>query len=131
MINRLLDKIQEKNEKIEELQNRLGKQQAESNPEPQQEEEKEAFFKVIKPSVVGANERKNAIVEWFKSKEKFHTATIPEMAEKVFGHRTKNSSHKEYKAMVNALQEEPRVIPTESHKGRYKEYKLSNKVSRE
>jgi len=133
VINRLLNKIEEQQKTIRELKTRIGKQQAEANPEPQdtEQEDKEAFFQVIKPSIVGASERKNAIVEWFKEQDKFHTATIPEMAEKVFGHRTENSSHKDYQAVVNALTEEPRIISAESREGRYQEYKLSNKVSRE
>lgn len=133
IIDRLLNKIEEQQKTIRELENRIGKQQAEANPEPtgEEKEDKEAFFQVIKPSVVGASERKNAIVEWFKEQDKFHTAIIPDITEEVFGHRTENSSHDDYRAVVNVITEAPEIIPGEGREGRYQEYKLSNKVSRE
>lgn len=138
VIMRLLSKIENKNQQIEDLKTKVAKKQAyqqqkqeedkEEIENQEQEEEADVFFKEMKPKTVGFKERRNAIVEWFKSKGKRHRASVPVISEKVFGYRTTNSSHSQYHAVRNAIQQEPRVISANSKDGRYTEYKLSNKV---
>lgn len=136
VIMRLLDKIEAKDKHIQNLENRIQKlqdqpensQNSNNNQQDQENEEDEAFFKTMKPKSVGFKERKNAIAEWFKSQGKMTTASIPVISEKVFGYRTANSTSSQYTAMRNAIQEDPRITPTNSKDGRFKEYTLNNKV---
>lgn len=141
VVMRLLDKIEEQQDKIQELEKHTAKLQAHKNIKQSQQEEEnnedettdeDVFFKAMKPRQVGYSERKNAISEWFKSQDsKFHTASIPKISEEVFGYRTRDSKNKHYIAIRNAIQKEPRVIPSNSKDGKFKEYKLSPKVKKE
>lgn len=137
VILNLINKVEDKNQRIKELENKIRKFEDQtknsqnSNNEQQdqeKEEEDEAFFKTMKPKAVGFKERKNAIAEWFKNQGRTTTASIPVISEQVFGYRTANSTSSQYSAMRNAIQEDPRIQSTNSKDGRFKEYTLNNKV---
>lgn len=134
VILKLHNKIEDKNKQILKLKKQLEENSQTNNnketnsEEEEKEEEDEAFFKNIKPKSVGFKERKNAVAEWFKAKGKSHKASIPKISEAVFGYRTANSTHSQYSAMRNAIQDDPRVISANSKDGRFIEYTLNNKV---
>lgn len=95
----------------------LGEQDSETSEDEdvdaEAEDEDEPFFKEIKPSEVGWNERKNAIAEYLKERQdeegKFYGETIPTIIENVFGVSTLGSQNPDYKATYNAINDDPRV----------------------